>query len=57
MAACEVCWERAQQDVLLRGGSVVDRYMERLNTSKDHERIAPDEQHVLYDELERAITK
>ena len=34
MAACEQCWERANQDVLLRGGSVVDRYQQRL---REHE--------------------
>ena len=30
MSACEICWQRASMDVLLRGGSVVDRYRARV---------------------------
>lgn len=42
MAACEVCWERAQFDVMVRGGSVVDHY--RRRTKEDgHERRDNDE--------------
>lgn len=30
MAVCEHCWEAAQFDVQLLGGSVVDRYQRRI---------------------------
>lgn len=31
MTACETCWAAAQQDVMLLGGSVVDRYRQRID--------------------------
>lgn len=30
MSACEICWERAAQDALFRGGTTAERYRERI---------------------------
>lgn len=34
MAACEECWAAAQRDVMLLGGSVVDRYQRRIGDAE-----------------------
>ena len=36
MAACEKCWRDAHMAVMLRGGSVSDRYRELLEERKDN---------------------
>ncbi|BBG01602.1 hypothetical protein C8E95_6822 [Pseudonocardia autotrophica] len=30
MAACEICWERASRDAHFLGGSVSERYQQRI---------------------------